>query len=307
MSKKSASLIHYALLAIAIFSFLSFIYSFKISKKKVDVLFIGDSITYAMASNIDALQENFDGDLVIKGIPGMDTQDLHDILNRTNQCMQTLCFFYQEQLKLHKYKPEVIVLAIGSNNWARALPSEGYYQGDEYRAHRNYTEKTVDEIQADAALGTISSKGVKQIIGELKKLYGIDQKIMLVGGFPSTPLMHPESFNSHLRSLADTKEDSVYSHLTFLSAQALANMGWSDAEKRFFDDTNPVSEYLDPFETTHIDAIHLNDKGYEIYTVALRCRIKKMMNDLNSEECPEEISASYMNAEKKNYSGAAWD
>lgn len=313
-------IIYFLVGAMALLSLRLGFYSAPILKRgsNIDVLFIGDSITFGWRLYPEILVNKLSGNITVAGIRGLDTMGLHKLLLPTPEYMVEnsipwwvpISFlplnspYNKMHLALKKYNPEVIVLEIGVNNWSGAqleIIDGKAVVYDKLRDHngasvaykklRSYDGKSIAEIQEDAALGTINGKGVQQIIAQIKSLYGEQQKIILVGGAPTYFDAKPVKFDSMVSSIASDP------NMFFASLGPLARVGWSYKDQEFYDYTGFPDSKKD-FATTHVDWVHLSGAGYGIYAHILDCPIKKMLDSTSStaHECKSYINAADLNA-----------
>ncbi len=267
----------YALIALMVTIYVLYLWGVFVSKHKVDVLLLGDSITRHMPSGVLTDQ------VVNIGVSGFDTVELYDNLNLSG----TNRFFHWS-----RYDPELVVLAIGVNNWLRVVlddVDDGYFS-DAYIKSRQYSGITEGEIGMDVSFGVVNFKGVKQIIAKIKEGYGEDQKIILVGVFPSEYDFDVGIFEGNLKGIAENNNG-----IEFVSVHALSNIGWSDTDQKFYDYDIGDSE---GFASTHIDYVHLNERGYMVYAVILQCAIDKILrHDIPLQEhCLGDMDAASVNA-----------
>ncbi len=290
-----------------------FVYKSPENAKKipVGVLFIGDSITYGWNYYPHILPYYFGDSVVIQGLGGMDTIELYNMLlpTRNFRSYQSIPWYAgykigktpygKMHLALKDYQPRVIVLEIGVNNWLRTLVGQNEEQIQGYRASRSYKNLKLDDIQEDAAIGSINKRGVYQIIMRIKDLYGKNMPVVVVGAFPTYFVPNPSEFNALLKEFSEDKNSPVSNNnLTYLNPVPIARIGWSEEYKMFYDhDSFPAKK--EQFNSIHVDWGHLNEKGYAVFAKMLECPVKKALGEwgkaLKYKSCPV-IGAADMNA-----------
>lgn len=285
----------------------------KIQKKPIDVLFIGDSITYGWGYYPKILPSYFPGkSIAVHGLSGLDTVDLFDVLSSTEvfRSRQSIPWYDKDKIAqtyrgqmhiaLKSYQPRVIVLEIGVNNWVRVQVGRDKAQMQDYLVSRNYKNLTFEDIQKDSAIGSVNKRGVYQLVMRLRELYGEDIPIVLVGAFPLYFAPNPAEFNALLKEFSTDKESPVSKNLTYLDPMPVAQIGWMQEYEMFYDH-NTFPAQKEPFDSIHEDWGHLNEKGYEVYAKMLECPVKKALGTWNEKHsgvykrCPV-VSAADMNA-----------
>ena len=278
----------YIALALAVLTLIWFSAQIKVTEptpKSVDVLLIGDSITYGWNFYRQPLHEQFGEKVAIEGIGGIDTLDLGAILSSTEGYRMRLSIpwwvstkradipFTDMHLALKHYKPHVVVLEIGVNNWLRTFMGQNEKQIEDYKVSRNYKDTDLQNIQKDAALGSINKRGVIQSVMQIKVLYGADTPIVLVGAFPTYHLPDPVWFNGLLKELAKSKDTPLFTNITYLDSSPIAQIAWSKEKSEYYGHSSFPAQ-KNAFDSIHVDWGHLNQKGYEIYAKMLECPVK---------------------------------
>ena len=274
--------------------------------KGPDVLFIGDSITYGWNYFPQVLPAYLKGSVAVEGLGGIDTLDLYAILSSTKSFKSRLSIpwwrsraeieetpFGRMHFALKGYSPRVVVLEIGVNNWLRTILGENRSQIEAYKASRSYKELDLEDIQEDAAVGSVNNRGVYQLIYQLKELYGDDTPIILVGAFPTYFLPKAEAFNSFLKEFTQKKDDPILTNISYLDPAPVAQIGWSDDYEMFYDHEGFPAE-KQQFDSIHVDWGHLNEKGYHLYARMLECPVEKALEGFKNNCSP--IGAADMNA-----------
>ncbi len=274
-------------------------------KNPVDVLLIGDSITYGWNYCPEKLLKAFGGKVIVQGVGGIDTLGLHALLSSTKEFKSRLSMPWYNlggiektplgrvHFDLKSYDPRVVVLEVGINNWLLAAWGQDDEQINEYKVSRNYTDLDITEIQDDAVTGSVNARGVYQIVMQIKDMYGAETPIILVGAFPSHFVPDPAHFNALLKEFSKNKENPASYNVTYLDSAPISRIGWSEEYKMFYDHRAFPAE-KDQFDSVHADAVHLNEKGYDIYLRMLECPVKRALGEHKSVCSP--VSAGDVNS-----------
>jgi lysophospholipase L1-like esterase len=259
-------------------------------RKPVDVLFIGDSITYGWNTHPEKLSAAFGSNVVVEGVDGIDTLDLNTILMPTKNFKSRLSIpwwkpseianppFADMHFALKMYAPRIVVLEIGVNNWVRVQIGRDKEQMQGYIASRNYKNLTYEDIQEDSAIGSINKRGVYQIVMRLRELYGEDIPIIVVGAFPLHFAPDPAIFNAFLKEFSEDRNSPVSANLSYLDSMPIAHIAWSEEHGMFYDHSSFPAQ-KEQYDTIHVDWGHLNGKGYEVFAKMLECPVKKALKE----------------------------
>ncbi len=279
-------------------------------KTPVDVLFIGDSITYGWDYHPQILPSYFGDSVVVHGISGLDTLDLFSVLSSTEsfRSRQSIPWYDKDaiaqthrgrmHLALKGYQPRVVVLEIGVNNWVRVQVGRDKEQMQGYMVSRNYKNQKYEDIQEDSATGSINKRGVYQIVMKIRELYGEETPIVVVGAFPLYFAPDPSEFNALLKEFSEDKNSPVSANLTYLDSAPVAHLGWSEEYGMFYDHSAfPAKK--EQYDSIHEDWGHLNGKGYDVFARMLECPVKRALGEWDTvserKPCPA-IRAADMNA-----------
>ena len=282
----------------------------KIQKTPVDVLFIGDSITFGWNYHQNTLFAHFGNLVAVQGIGGIDTLDLHTVLSSTQSYRSRMAVPWydrdgiaktphgQMHFALKGYQPRVVVLEIGVNNWLRTLTGSDESQIQSYKTTRNYKNLELEAIEEDSAIGSINKRGVYQIVMQIRKLYGEQTPIILVGAFPTYFVPDSAKFNALLKEFSSDKESPVSANTYYLDSVPFAQVGWSEEAGMYYDHSAFPAD-KEQFDSIHVDWGHLNKQGYDVYAKMLECPVKRALGEgfgvLGHKPCLV-ITAADMNA-----------
>lgn len=247
---------------------------------KVDVLFIGDSITAAWndADGIKPLQEivnsSRDKRFANIGVGGFTTFNVLDQLGSASLAQA-----------MSIYQPKVIVLAIGLNDF-------GYYFRSTFpETHEAYTpfDKNADSWQQ---FGVNLSERYGEILGGLSQAYP-ETRILVLDIYPSLmpDLEDPEVRATRLSVVESLeRETSQYANAHFLPIYDEMYTLWFDESSAEFSAAfrSGNEAKFERFLSLRHDVIgHLNQRGYFLYAQLLQCPINNLLLDQDADACGE--------------------